>query len=116
MNGLQSISYWKNFFGHPVGTHLGLINGIYPVGAVIGLPLTSYFCDKWGRKRTIAFGFFFILIGSAIQGAAQNYSMFIISRLILGFASPVSQSTSPILVAELAYPTHRGKITTMSNF
>ncbi|ORX98864.1 hypothetical protein BCR34DRAFT_606775 [Clohesyomyces aquaticus] len=93
MNGLQSISYWKDYFGHPTGTRLGLINGIYPVGAVISLPVTS-----------------FIIISAIIQACAQIYIMLVCSRLVLEFASPVSQSISPILIAELAYPTHRGKI------
>jgi predicted MFS family arabinose efflux permease len=60
-------------------------------------------------------GLCFIIIGAIIQSASQNYVMLVISRFILGFASPVSQSISPILIAELAYPTHRGKITTACN-
>jgi len=60
-------------------------------------------------------GLCFIIVGAIIQCASQNYAMLVVSRFILGFASPVSQSISPILIAELAYPTHRGKVTTMCN-
>lgn len=115
MNGLQSISYWRDYFGHPAGTRLGLINGIYPVGSVVSLPIASTLCDKFGRKPAIVFGLALIVIGAVVQAAAQNYTMLVMSRLLLGFASPVSQSISPILIAELAYPTHRGKVTTMTN-
>lgn len=115
MHSLQSISYWKDYFGHPTGNRLGLINGIYPVGAVVSLPISSYLCDKFGRRPSIIFGLTFIIIGAALQSASQSYSMLVVSRLILGFASPVSQSIAPILIAELAYPTHRGKVTTMCN-
>jgi MFS family permease len=115
MFSLQSISYWKAYFGKPVGSRLGLINGIYPIGALISLPITSMLCDKFGRKRTMTFGLLFIVIGAVLQSASQSYAMLIVSRLVLGFASPISQSVAPILIAELAYPTHRGKVTTMTN-
>lgn len=28
MNGLQSLSQWENYFGHPTGGRLGLLNAI----------------------------------------------------------------------------------------
>jgi MFS family permease len=112
---LQSIDYWKDYFDHPSGNRLGLVNGIYPVGAVVSLPVTSFLCDKFGRKPTMIFGLCWIVIGAILQASSQNYAMLVVSRLVLGFASPVSQSIAPIMVAELAYPTHRGKITTMTN-
>lgn len=112
---LQSISFWKEYFESPTGTRLGLINGIYPVGAVCSLPITSWLCDKHGRKPAIMAGLSCIMVGAILQAASQSYAMLVVSRLVLGFASPVSQSISPILIAELAYPTHRGKVTTMTN-
>jgi hypothetical protein len=38
---------------------------------------------------------------------------FIVSRLIIGFGTSFLIQTSPILISELAYPTHRGRISGM---
>lgn len=71
--------------------------------------------DRFGRKIPILYGIVLIVIGAAIQGASQNYAMLVCARLIVGFASITLQGASPILIAELAYPTHRGKLTTLAN-
>jgi len=38
MNSLQSVDYWKNYFGNPNGAPLGLLNAIYPVGSMVAMP------------------------------------------------------------------------------
>ncbi len=37
--------------------------------------------------------------------------MFIVSRLVVGIGGMFVTQPSPMLIAELAYPTHRGKYT-----
>ncbi|OAG37128.1 hypothetical protein AYO21_08663 [Fonsecaea monophora] len=115
MNGLQSLPVWRNYFGKPVGVHLGLINAIYPIGAVVSLPITSILSDKFGRKFPIYFGLIGILVASALQAATQNYAMLVVTRLIVGYFSVTAQAASPVLLTELAYPTHRGRLTYLSN-
>lgn len=34
MNGLQSLETWKEYFGDPQGSRLGLMNAVMPLGAV----------------------------------------------------------------------------------
>lgn len=78
MNGLQSLPVWRSYFGHPTGVHLGLINAIYPIGAVVSLPITSFLSDKYGRKFPIYFGLCGILVGAALQAATQSYAMLVV--------------------------------------
>jgi MFS family permease len=42
-------------------------------------------------------------------------AMFLASRYFLGFGISVAAVASPALVAELSYPSHRGRITALYN-
>jgi predicted MFS family arabinose efflux permease len=53
------------------------------------------------------------IVGAALQCAAQNYAMFMVARLIIGFGSVIAIVGGPTLVSELAYPTHRGVATAL---
>jgi predicted MFS family arabinose efflux permease len=41
--------------------------------------------------------------------------MFIVARFVIGFATSFLAQPSPILVTELAYPTHRARATALYN-
>lgn len=111
MNGLQSLQQWKDFFGNPEGVMLGLINAAQSVGSVLALPFVGTLSDKYGRKPVLLSGIIMIIIASAIQAGSVNYAMFVVSRVIVGFGGMFVVQPSPMLIAELAFPTHRGKYT-----
>ncbi|KAG8672724.1 hypothetical protein FPOAC2_06127 [Fusarium poae] len=48
-----------------------------------------------------------------MQAVSQNLETFIAARAILGFCTSFLAQPSPILITELAYPTHRGKLTAL---
>ena len=56
-------------------------------------------------------GIIMIIIATVLQAASVNLPMFIVSRLVVGFGGMFVVQPSPMLIAELAYPTHRGKYT-----
>jgi sugar phosphate permease len=115
MNGLQSLPPWRRYFGNPDGALLGAMNSVYPAGKVVALFLVTWLADRFGRKFTIVIGVVACIAFALMQGFAQNFSTFIAARAILGFFTSFLAQPSPILVAELAYPTHRGKITALYN-
>lgn len=53
------------------------------------------------------------MISAAIQAASQNIGMFIASRFLIGIGIEFCILPAPVLTAELAYPTHRGKLTNL---
>jgi MFS family permease len=53
------------------------------------------------------------LIGTIIQTAAQNSSMFIASRFIIGFGISFTCVSGPSLLLELSRPEIRGTIASM---
>ncbi|PLB44510.1 general substrate transporter [Aspergillus steynii IBT 23096] len=111
MNGLQSISQWQNYFGNPTGSTLGVVNAAQSIGSVLALPVTGTLSDRIGRRLTLLSGSIIIVIASAIQAASVQYGMFVFSRVLVGVGSMFVVHPSPMLISELAYPTHRGKYT-----
>ncbi|WWC92059.1 uncharacterized protein L201_007013 [Kwoniella dendrophila CBS 6074] len=115
MNGLQSLDTWKNYFGTPTGSTLGIFNAIQSIGGIVGLPFAPYLNDRLGRRWTMFLGAAIQLIGVALQTGAQSVGMFIGCRFVIGFGLAFSCLAAPTLLTELAFPSHRGPITSLYN-
>ena len=110
LNGIQSVPQWQKFFGHPTGSKLGTISNGVRYGQVGGLFFCAPIIQRFGRRRPIAFGSSILLVGVVLQTAAQNYGMFVTGRILIGFGNTIQQTTCPILISELAYPSQRAQI------
>lgn len=113
MNALQINPNWKNFYNHPAKGKLGAINAMMPAGKIIGFFFVAPFSNRFGRKAALILAFILTVIGAVIQAVSPNLGVLIFSRFFLGFGCGVMSQPSPILLAELAYPPHRGKATAL---
>jgi len=114
MNGLQSLSYWQNYFGHPTGSSLGLFNASMSLGSLIGLLPTPYLNDYAGRRVGVAVGCVIMLVAVGLQTGAQSFGMFIAARLLLGLGDSIVLGSAPLLIAEIAHPQDRATLVTLS--
>jgi sugar porter (SP) family MFS transporter len=131
LNAFQSIPDWMNAMGNPSGAVLGAIaNGVVFGVFFSTMGFASYLSDKFGRRHTITVGNFIMIIGTIIQSCAgawrgvteetedpnkDAYAMFLVARIILGFGNGLATVSSPPLIAELSYPTHRIATTAFYN-
>ncbi|KAI9147154.1 High-affinity glucose transporter [Paramyrothecium foliicola] len=115
MNGLQTLPQWREFFNHPEGALLGLMNAVYPLGKLVGVVLVTYVSERWGRKVPLLIGLVTCIGFAIMQALAHNLAVFVTARAFLGCGTMFISQPSPILIAEVAYPTHRGKITALYN-
>lgn len=113
MNGLQSLERWTADFDDPSGALLGTVVAAQSIGGLVALPFVGDLCDRLGRKPMLVAGILIICASSVIQCFAVNLAMFIVARLLVGFGGMFSAQPSPMLIAELAYPSHRGKYTSL---
>ncbi|WDK22205.1 hypothetical protein CGRA01v4_13495 [Colletotrichum graminicola] len=90
---------------------LGDVNAAQSIGSVLALPIVGYLADRFGRKPVLLSGIILIIMATIVQSTSVNLPMFIVSRLLVGFGGMFVVHPSPMLIAELAYPTHRGKYT-----
>lgn len=111
MNGLQSMEEWRSEFNNPRGTMLGFINAAQNFGGIIALPFCGWLTDYIGRKWTLTIGLFGIVVATVIQATGHVLGQLIASRFIIGSANMLAAQPAPLLVAELSYPTFRGKLT-----
>ncbi|KAI0407786.1 hexose transporter [Xylaria palmicola] len=111
MNGLQSLESWQTYFRNPRGATLGLVNAAQAIGSVLALPFVGVLSDRYGRKPLLFAGLAIVIVATAVQATSFHLPQFIIARAIVGFGGMFSVHPSPLLIAELAYPTHRGKYT-----
>ncbi|KAK9468845.1 lactose permease [Lipomyces arxii] len=115
MNGLQSLSYWQEYFDHPSGSLLGLFNCIMSVGSIVALPLVPYISDVLGRKWGIIIGSSIMMLGVGLQAGARNFGMFIAARFLLGFGNAIACGAAPLLITELCHVQHRPIVSTIYN-
>jgi len=115
MNGLQTVVNWQTYFNHPTGSILGVFNAIQSIGGIVGLPLAPYLNDRLGRRWALFIGDVVMLVGVALQTAAQNVGMFIGCRFLIGIGLSFACMAAPVLITELAFPTHRAPITSLYN-
>ncbi|KAJ7931532.1 general substrate transporter [Mycena leptocephala] len=115
INGLQILPDWQNYFGHPTSKVLGVINSAQSIGGLIGLPFTPYASDMLGRRAALFIGSLIMLGGVALQISAWSVAVLICARVLIGFGLTFCLNAAPLLLIELAYPTQRGKITSLYN-
>lgn len=107
MNGLQTLSYWRDYFGHPTGSLLGVLNCIFSVGSVAGLPCIAFFSDRYGRRIGLLVGSIIMLIGTALQGSSTSIGMFLASRFLAGFGDAIAIAVAPLLITKIAHTQNR---------
>ncbi|KAL2818725.1 general substrate transporter [Aspergillus cavernicola] len=107
LHGLQALDSWEEFMHHPTGAWLGFINGAYWIGTFFASLVAAWVSNKYGRKFGIWVGIVLLAVGTALQSAAPHDSVFIVARLIVGISSGFLNNAAPLLLNEIAYPTHR---------
>jgi MFS family permease len=115
MNGLQALDTWQEFMQHPTGSWLGLINAVYWLGTGVSSFLAAAVSNKYGRKKGVYLGYIFLVLGTSLQTGANGDAAFILARFFLGCTSGWFGISVPLLINEIAYPTHRAIVNALFN-
>jgi SP family facilitated glucose transporter-like MFS transporter 3 len=83
-----------------------------PFGAIVGGKLA----DSRGRRGALLIDTWTFLFGGLLQTFAPDMYTLIVARFIIGFASGFSSVLVPIYLGELAPPTLRGMLGTLTQF
>lgn len=115
INNLQILPGWQRYFHKPQGMKLGLINSAHGIGILSGTPFSPYVSDLLGRRATMFIGAVVMLAGVLTQASSTTMHVFIGARVLIGLGMSFSINAAPLLISELSYPTHRGKMTSLYN-
>lgn len=111
MNSMVSVV----FEGHTT-LDWSLAVAMFAVGGPFGAVAAGTIVDSRGRRRGMAIVTYMFLLGGLIQTFAPNMLCITVSRFIIGFASGFSSVLVPIYLGELAPPTLRGTLGTLTQF
>ena len=88
----------------------------FAVGGPFGAIMAGRFADIRGRRGALLIATYTFLVGGLLQTLAIDMISIIIARFIIGFASGFSSVLVPIYLGEMAPPTLRGMLGTVTQF
>jgi len=94
----------------------GLAVSAFAVGGPFGAVVAGNLADTRGRRGALLISTWTFVLGGLIQTLAIDMFSIIASRFIIGFASGFSSVLVPIYLGELAPPTLRGMLGTLTQF
>ncbi|KAM7216126.1 General substrate transporter [Rhypophila decipiens] len=97
------------------GIQVSVIFSLYTVGAMVGAPVAAVVSDKYGRKKSMAFGSCIIITGMIVISTAMTVPQFVVGRFILGLGIAVMTVAAPAYAVEIAPPHWRGRCTGFYN-
>ncbi len=85
-----------------------LIVSAYTISAAFSGFLSSFFGDKFDRKKMLLFGYFIFLSGTLICALSQNYIVLLLARIVAGAGGGILASQVNTIVADLVPYERRG--------
>ncbi|KAK4448896.1 ascus developmental protein [Podospora aff. communis PSN243] len=105
-----ALSSFLTYFGRPDPALRGSIVSMYQAGAWLGSASVGITSDRLGRRKAIAFGCIWGVLGGALMAGAAHVAMLIVGRLLVGYAVGTITGVAPVFGAEIAKTNERAKI------
>ncbi|KAK0639958.1 general substrate transporter [Cercophora newfieldiana] len=105
-----ALSSFLTYFGRPDPALRGSIVSMYQAGAWLGSASVGITSDRLGRRKAIAFGCIWGVLGGALMAGAVHVGMLIVGRLLVGYAVGTITGVAPVLGAEIAKTQERAKV------
>jgi SP family sugar:H+ symporter-like MFS transporter len=83
------------------------------LGCAIGAFFAGRLADRWGRRAVLIISAVLFLLSAIGAGAAQSSLVFVIARVLGGFAVGAASVMSPAYIAEVASARYRGRLATV---
>ncbi len=91
----------------------GIEVGSMLFGCAVGAFFAGRLADRWGRRSVLLVSAMLFLLSAIGAGLASNSVVFIIARLLGGFAVGAASVISPAYIAEVAPARYRGRMATV---
>lgn len=92
----------------------GIAMSIALAGCLVGAMTAGWLADKLGRRPLLIISALIFLISAYGTGAFDNYTLFLIARLVGGVAIGIASGLSPMYIAEISPPNVRGKLVSLN--
>ncbi|KAL8639366.1 MAG: hypothetical protein Q9228_003595 [Teloschistes exilis] len=99
---------FREEFNDPDRSTEGIIAGIYDIGCFVGAIVAFLTADRFGRKGSIKWGSWIMVVGTILQTSATERVQMILSRLLTGVGNGINTVNVPIWQAESFKSHNRG--------
>lgn len=84
------------------------------IGCLLGAICSGILSDKYGRKKLLIIAAFLFIISAYGTGASNNFTLFIIYRIIGGIGIGLASNLSPMYIAEVSPSATRGRFVSLN--
>ncbi|WWC87437.1 uncharacterized protein L201_002326 [Kwoniella dendrophila CBS 6074] len=86
----------------------GIMTALLELGAFLGALQAGFLADRFSRKKAIAIGSAWFIVGSVIQASSFSFAQLVVGRFIGGVGIGLLSSVAPMYISEIAPPNVRG--------
>jgi MFS transporter, SP family, arabinose:H+ symporter len=83
------------------------------LGCIPGAMFAGFFSDRWGRRKALFICAMLYAVSGLLSAVPQNFSQFLLARLLSGLGIGASSMICPVYIAELAPAQWRGRLGSM---
>lgn len=84
------------------------------IGCLVGALLAGMFSDRYGRKKLLVAAAFLFIVSAVGTGGTNGFSMFVVYRILGGFAIGIASNLSPMYIAEISPSNLRGRFVSIN--
>ncbi len=107
--------FYEKFFDIANSPNLqGWAMGCALIGCLAGAIVSGAFSDRYGRKRLLIFSAFLFTLSAIGTGASNEFTPFILYRILGGIGIGLASNLSPMYIAEIAPASMRGKFVSLN--
>jgi SP family xylose:H+ symportor-like MFS transporter len=108
--------FYEVYFHLTSATFVGWANSCALVGCLLGSLAAGTLADRYGRRRILLASAVLFAVSSVLTGWAWSFPAFIVWRILGGTAIGLSSNVSPLYIAEISPPAHRGRLVSLNQF
>lgn len=107
--------FYEKFFEIGNSPNLqGWAMGCALIGCLLGAITSGVFSDRFGRKKLLIFSAFLFTLSAVGTGASNEFTPFIMYRILGGIGIGLASNLSPMYIAEIAPASMRGKFVSLN--
>jgi len=107
--------FYERFFDISTSPYLqGWAMSSALIGCLVGAMASGYLADRYGRKRPLIAAAALFTIAALGTGAANEFTVFIIFRLVGGLGIGLASAISPMYIAEISPSKMRGRLVSVN--
>lgn len=108
LGAVISLPSFRRDFDNPNGNLEGIFAAIYDIGCFVGALVAFVTAERFGRKGSIMWGSWIMLVGTILQTSATEAVQMILSRIVTGIGNGINTCAVPIWQAESFKSNNRG--------